>query len=123
MQGIDLRTPFASRLEKDRQVFAEEDHEGNVLWALRTDEEKLIVANPNNPRGLPERAYFDVASDPGETDPYTDADAEARLEEMARLQRLAAEGKAVAGEETEMTREDCERLRVIGYVEDCSHVK
>jgi arylsulfatase A-like enzyme/uncharacterized membrane protein YbhN (UPF0104 family) len=123
MQGIDLRTPFAARLEKDRQVFAEEDHEGNVLWALRTDEEKLIVANPNNPRGLPERAYYDVANDPGETDPYEDADAEARLEEMAKLQRLAAEGKAVAGEETEMTREDCERLRVIGYVEDCSHVK
>ncbi len=123
MQGIDLRTPFSARREKDRQVFAEEDHEGNVLWSLRTQDEKLIVANPNNPRGLPERAYYDVASDPGETDPFAEPDAEARLEEMAELHRLAAEGKAVEGEDAEMSYEDCERLRMIGYVEDCSHLK
>ncbi len=100
-----------------------DDHEGNVLWSLRTEDEKLIVANPHNPRGLPERAYYDVASDPGETDPFGEPDAEARLEEMAKLQRLAAEGKAVAGEDVEMSYEDCERLRMIGYVEDCSHLK
>jgi hypothetical protein len=123
MQGIDLRTPFTARREKDRQLFAEEDHEGNVLWSLRTEDEKLIVANPNNPRGLPERAYYDVAADPGETDAFAESDAEARLEEMARLQRLAAEGKAVAGEDAEMSYEDCERLRMIGYVEDCSHLR
>ncbi len=123
MQGVDLRGAYAERAEKDRQVFAEEDHEGNVLWALRTEDEKLIVANESNPRGLPPRAYYDVASDPGETDPFADADAEARLEEMARLQRLAAEGKAVEGGAAEMTRADCERLRVLGYVESCDDVK
>jgi arylsulfatase A-like enzyme/uncharacterized membrane protein YbhN (UPF0104 family) len=123
MQGIDLRSPFSTRLEKDRQVFSEEDHEGNVLWSLRTEDEKLIVANPRNPRGLPERAYFDISSDPGELDPYDDPDAEAHLEEMADLQRLAAEGKAVESTDVEMTYEDCERLRMIGYVEDCSHLK
>ena len=123
MQGVDLRTPFAGRLEKDQQVFSEEDHEGNVLWSLRTEDEKLIVANPNNPRGLPERAYFDVSADPLETDPYADPEAEARLEELAEFQRLAAEGNAVQGEDVEMDLTTCERLRAIGYVEDCSHLR
>lgn len=123
MQGIDLRTPFAARLEKDRQVFAEENHEGNVLWALRTEDEKLIVANPGNPRGLPAREYFDISGDPLERDPYSDPVAEARLEEFAELQRKAAEGEAVFGEEVEMTLEDCLRLKAIGYVEDCSNLR
>ena len=123
MQGIDLRSPYSARLEKDRQVFSEEDHEGNVLWSLRTEDEKLIVANPRNPRGLPERAYFDISNDPEELDPYDDPVAETHLEEMAELQRLAAEGKAVEATDVEMTYEDCERLRMIGYVEDCSHLK
>ena len=123
MQGIDLRSPYSTRLEKDRHVFSEEDHEGNVLWSLRTEEEKLIVANARNPRGLPEREFFDVSSDPGEMDPYEDPEAEARLEEMAELARLAAEGKAVESEDVEMTLGDCERLRMLGYVEDCSHLK
>ncbi|MBK7952091.1 MAG: sulfatase-like hydrolase/transferase [Deltaproteobacteria bacterium] len=123
MQGVDLRRPFTERAEKDRQVFSEEDHEGNVLWSLRTEEEKLIVANEHNPRGLPAREYFDLTNDPGETDPFSEPDAEARLEELARLQRLAAEGKAVTGGAAEMSREDCERLRVLGYVESCDGAK
>jgi arylsulfatase A-like enzyme/uncharacterized membrane protein YbhN (UPF0104 family) len=123
MQGIDLRSPYTTRLEKDRQVFAEEDHEGNVLWALRTEDEKLIVANPGNPRGLPEREYFDISGDPLELDPFEDPEAEARLEEYAELQRAAAEGKAVVSGEVEMTFDECERLRMLGYVEDCSHLR
>jgi len=123
MQGIDLRSPFASRLEKDQQVYSEEDHEGNVLWSLRTEDEKLIVANAHNPRGLPEREYFDVSGDPNETDPYSDPDAEARLEEFAELQRLAAAGEAVHGEDVEMDLETCQRLLALGYVDDCSHLR
>ena len=123
MQGIDLRTPFASRLEKDQQVFAEEDHEGNVLWALRTEDEKLIVANAGNPRKLPEREYFDISSDPLELDPYEDPEAEAHLEELAEFQRQAALGQAVQGEDVEMDLQTCQRLKAIGYVEDCSHLQ
>ncbi len=123
MQGIDLRRPFSTRLPKDREVYSEEDHEGNVLWSLRTEDEKLIVANPGNPRGLPEREYFDVSSDPLEQDPYSDPEAEERLEEMAELQRMAALGEAVESTDVEMTFGDCERLRMLGYVEDCGHLK
>ncbi len=123
MQGVDLRAPFASRLEKDQQVYSEEDHEGNILWSLRTENEKLIVANPNNPRGLAEREYFDVSSDPGERDPYSDPEAEAQLEELAELQRLAAAGQAVEGDDVEMDLETCQRLKALGYVDDCSHLQ
>ena len=97
--------------------------EGNVLWALRTEDEKLIVANANNPRGLPEREYFDVSGDPLELDPYEDPDAETRLEELAEFQRAAAQGEAVQGEDVEMDLATCQRLKAIGYVEDCSHLK
>jgi arylsulfatase A-like enzyme len=123
MQGIDLRVPFMARLEKDRHVFSEEDHEGNVLWSLRTEDEKLIVANAGNPRGLPERSFFDISQDPAEMDPYEDPEAEERLEEIAEFARLAAEGKAVESQDVEMTFADCERLRMLGYVEDCSHLE
>ena len=123
MQGVDLREPYSTRAEKDRQIFSEEDHEGNVLWSLRTEDEKLIVANPGNPRGLPEREYFDVSNDPDELDPLIEPDAAARLEEFADLQRRAAEGEAVAGGEVEMDFAQCERLRMLGYVEDCSHLE
>ena len=67
MQGIDLATPLAARAEKDRSLLAEEDHEGNVLRAVRTPEWKLIEANPGNPRGLPPEELFQVSADPGET--------------------------------------------------------
>lgn len=123
MQGIDLRKPFSTWPKNYRQVLSEEDHEGNVLWSLRTEDEKLVVANPGNPRGLAEREYFDVSGDPGELDAYSDPDAEQRLEAMAKRERLAAEGKAVESQEAEMSLADCERLRMLGYVEDCSHLR
>jgi hypothetical protein len=56
-------------------------------------------------------------------DPYEDPEAEERLEEIAELARLAAEGNAVESQDVEMTLADCERLRVLGYVEDCSHLE
>ncbi len=127
MQGVDLRSDAASRAPKDRQHFAEEDHEGNVLWSLRTDDMKLIVANPGNPRGLPERELFDVKGDPDERNPLDltqNHDAAEALAGHADLQRRAAEGEAVgdAGE-VEMTFEECEQLRMLGYIEDCSHIQ
>ena len=61
MQGVSLLDDPAGRKPKDLQHYAEEDHEGNVLWALRTKEMKLIRANPDNPRQLPEEELFDVA--------------------------------------------------------------
>jgi len=48
-------------------LFAEEALEGNVLTSLRVGAWKLIIANPGNPRGLPEVALYDLDSDPAES--------------------------------------------------------
>ena len=98
-------------------------YESKWLQLLDREDEKLIVANESNPRGLPAREYFDVSSDPQEQDPYEDPDAEARLEELAEFQRKAAQGEAVQGQDVEMDLQTCQRLKAIGYVEDCSHLQ
>ena len=126
MQGIDLRSNVGARSTKDRQLYAEEDHEGNVLWAIRTDDMKLIGANSGNPRGLPEQEMFAIARDPGELKPLDlgrhAGDAET-LTQHADLQRRAAEGEAVADAgEADMSFEECEQLRMLGYVDDCGHL-
>ncbi|MCZ6464829.1 MAG: sulfatase, partial [Proteobacteria bacterium] len=125
MQGTSLTVDPGSRSAKDREVYSEEDHEANVLWSLRTRDTKLIVANPGNPRGLPERAYFRVGEDPDETHNLagnSHAAAEQELERHADAHRSFAEGQAVAGSDVKMTLEECEQLRMLGYVEDCSHI-
>jgi arylsulfatase A-like enzyme/uncharacterized membrane protein YbhN (UPF0104 family) len=127
MQGVDLATPYSERHEKDREVFSEEDHEGNVLWSLRTRNMKLIEANEGNHRGLPTRELFDVVADPAETTNLLEQgydDAAQQLAQHAELQRRAAEGSAVeGGGEVEMTLAECEQLRMLGYVEDCSQIQ
>ncbi len=117
MQGTDL---VGGPLE--RVVFAEEDHEGNVLTAIRTREWKLIEANQGNPRGLPPVELFAIQRDPGETRNLdgTHGDVAARLREEAAAQRRFAESRAVgAGETAQLSREECEKLRVLGYVQEC----
>jgi arylsulfatase A-like enzyme len=126
MQGVSLYVGEADRAAKDRQHFAEEDHEGNVLFSL-TDEQmnKLIVANPGNHRKLPETSYFELSSDPHERHNLADAHAArvAQLRDLADLQRRAAAGEAVeSGGDVEMTLEECMQLMNLGYVENCDHL-
>lgn len=120
MQGIDLLTPTSQRDEKDRLHLAEEDHEGNVLRALRTENWKLIEANEGNPRGLPAHELFDVAQDPGETrnlhQQRTETASELRQkldagQEFARSQ--AIEGGAAA----ELSDSQREALKALGYIQ------
>ena len=127
MQGTDLRSPAASRTAKQREVYSEEDHEGNVLWSLRTETQKLIAANEGNPRGLATREFFAIDRDPGEEsplDPSNRAGEIGELEQHADLHLRGAEGEAVAGGgEAEMSYEECEQLRMLGYVDDCEGLK
>jgi arylsulfatase A-like enzyme/uncharacterized membrane protein YbhN (UPF0104 family) len=115
-QGTDLREPIAA----DRALFAEEDHEGNVLSAVQRGERKLIRANSGNPRGLPTVALFDVANDPGELANLAPAEAH----EVARLDSLLVEAAAVAAGQAVASSGDVqmddatrERLRALGYVQ------
>jgi len=123
MQGIDLAVLPATRLPGEQMVFAEEDHEGNVLRAVRTKTWKWIEANPDNPRGLAERELFRVETDPGETSNIA-AQEPGLAAEMSR-QAVAFEEAAKAGKIGEakaatISAEECEQLKQLGYVQDCA---
>jgi arylsulfatase A-like enzyme len=103
---------------RERVVYAEEDHEGNVLQAIRREGLKLIRANPGNPRGLADLELYDVAADPRETRNVLErehARAEGLLEEMVEL-GLAAQAHGATAQTADITPEECERLRALGYV-------
>jgi arylsulfatase A-like enzyme/uncharacterized membrane protein YbhN (UPF0104 family) len=122
MQGVDLTADLAARSERDRILFAEEDHEGNVLRAVRTGTWKWIEANAGNPRGLPEQALYDVARDPGETENES-ADPTSReiITELGRhleaQQKYADAHKVGGGEAATITAAEEEALRALGYIE------
>jgi arylsulfatase A-like enzyme len=122
MQGNDLSLDPNDRTARDLLLFAEEDHEGNVLRALRTLDWKLIEANQGNPRGLAPVELFAIADDPGENRDLLERHPEVaqRLLEQVEAERRFAERLAVESEETaRLSREECEKLRVLGYVSDC----
>jgi arylsulfatase A-like enzyme/uncharacterized membrane protein YbhN (UPF0104 family) len=106
---------------RERTVFAEEDHEGNVLQALRAGGWKLIRANAGNPRGLAETELYQVAVDPRErSDRANDEAVRARIL-LSELDESAAQAKsrAHATQQVKIERAECERLRALGYVEEC----
>jgi arylsulfatase A-like enzyme len=123
MQGIDLAVLPAARLPEERMVFSEEDHEGNVLRSVRTRTWKWIEANAGNPRGLAERELFRVETDPLERENV--AVREPGLAAEMSRQAVAFEAAARAGKVGEaraasISAEECEQLKQLGYVQDCS---
>jgi arylsulfatase A-like enzyme len=115
MIGRSLWSPS----EPPRFVFAEEDHEGNVLRSLQTLTDKLILANPDNPRGLPTTALFDLQKDPSERNNVADQSPETVAEMTGWLNQVEAlaQGKAVQSEAVDIDPEVEERLRSLGYIE------
>jgi arylsulfatase A-like enzyme len=116
VQGKDLMTASEA-------VFAEEDHEGNELRALRMrrgdSELKLIESNADNPRGLSPFELFRLDQDPGEMVDLSNQDAPllnlsaSRLDEHARRAQV---GKASAAA-VDVTKNAAavEKLRALGY--------
>jgi arylsulfatase A-like enzyme len=100
-------------------VYAEEDHEGNVIESIRTGEWKLIVANEGNPRGLAPVELYDLRTDPDERvnlaakEPDRVAELRRDLEAMAAASRASA----VKGTSSALDAADEERLRALGYLE------
>ncbi len=121
MQGLDLARDLSTRTAAERLVFAEEDHEGNVLRAVRSDDWKWIEANPGNPRGVPERELFDIVRDPGERSDLHGARPEiaAELRSHADTQQRLAETRAVRGGQTaELSDAELQALKDLGYVQE-----
>jgi arylsulfatase A-like enzyme len=116
-QGDDL----LAGVDRERVVYAEEDHEGNVLQALRTEGWKLIRANPDNPRGLAELELYRVAEDPAEQLDLAEIQPDRTQLLLGDLITLgfAAQSFAVPDQMAEIGDEECERLRALGYVEEC----
>jgi arylsulfatase A-like enzyme len=117
MQGDDL----LRGARRERVAFAEEDHEGNVLAAIRTRGWKLIRANDDNRRGLETVELYHVVEDPREETNRAELE-RARTADLLRdvegLSRLAS-SEARGSQMVEIGREECERLKALGYVDDC----
>lgn len=100
-------------------VYAEEDHEGNVLESVRTADWKLVTANEGNPRGLDTVALYDLRADPGELRNIAADNPEqvAKLKSDLEALRGMAGASAVSGETGEIDDAAAERLRALGYMD------
>jgi arylsulfatase A-like enzyme/uncharacterized membrane protein YbhN (UPF0104 family) len=120
MQGVDLVEKLDSRSEVERMVYAEEDHEGNVLRAVRTESWKWIQANEGNPRGLPSEALYHMGEDRAETENLAESTAWV-VQELARhadAQQILAEKQKVGDADTAvLSATEEQNLRDLGYVQ------
>jgi arylsulfatase A-like enzyme len=102
----------------NRVLFAEEDHQGCVLTAVRAGPWKLITANPGNPRDLPEVQLFDLSTDPAEKNDLSSSETDLRDELLRVLEAGPAAAPAPAGKEkVELDSATEEQLRSLGYTE------
>lgn len=100
-----------------RVLFAEEDHQGCKLVAVRAGPWKLILANPGNKRSLPEVQLFDLGADPGEQNDLKDAEADLRDELVNVAERGPGSAATPAPTKVELDAATQEQLRSLGYTE------
>ena len=105
-------------------VWALQDHQGNKLQAIRETtgkSRKLILANPNNPRGLQEQELYELALDPLETTSIEDQESvqalTQTLEDILGGREAAQEQLAAPKDEAPLSDEDRAALEAIGYME------
>lgn len=136
VQSIDLMPSVLARVGLERpegvqggsleegttRVYAEENHEGNILESVRElrdfEELKIITANPGNPRGLEPVELYRVADDRGEeTNVAADQQeiVQGLMSSMEEARTIAAEG-AVEGAESEMDEDTRCQLCCLGYM-------
>jgi len=99
-------------------TIAEVDHEGQTLTAIRVKTHKLIVSNPNNPRGLKPREFYDLDVDPQEQRPHSEPlTGEIDLEKTLRLVLKNAEQREVTIKQMPLDENQKNELRALGYVQ------
>jgi len=117
MQGVPA--PESARTP----VFAEEDHQGNVLTSIRYAgddgaEVKLIRANPTNPRGLEPLELYRPDRDPQEKENLAEQEPErlSRATEALDASEVAARQGAAEAVAGELTPEQKRVLQQLGYI-------
>ena len=126
---IDAPPPMPSRKElrdhRERIVLSEENFEGNVLSSVRADGYKYIRANEGNPRGLAPEEMYELEPDPGEQKNLVGKDGKRQTELSGLLkdQLQSAMSVKIEAQTAEITADDCERMRALGYIDgDCSEM-
>ncbi|MBN1483135.1 MAG: flippase-like domain-containing protein [Chloroflexia bacterium] len=111
-----------SETEAPTYVFAEEDHEGNIIHMVQQGEHKWIRANEGNPRGLPTQELFDLAADPHEQHNLVATESQAEQTELDDTMNtllesaiVKAAANRVAAEAGELDAATEEQLRNLGY--------
>jgi arylsulfatase A-like enzyme len=126
---IDSIPAVASRSElidhRERTVLSEENFEGNILSSVRSDGFKYIRANEGNPRGLETEELYDMEADPGEQDNQIGKNGrvQAQMSSLLRDELAAAMSVKIEAQQAEISADDCERMRALGYIDgDCSEM-
>jgi uncharacterized protein (TIRG00374 family) len=119
MQGVP--TPASARTP----IFAEEDHQGNVLTSIlfadgEGAEVKLIRANPGNPRGVEPLELYRLDEDPHELTNLAASDQPRRDKALEALEasEAAARQGAVAAQTGQLTPEQKRVLEQLGYMKN-----
>ena len=127
--SIDAPPPLPTREElsnhRERIVLSEENFEGNVLSSVRADGYKYIRANEGNPRGLATEEMYALEPDPGEQNNLVgkDGKTQTELSVLLKEQLQSAMNVKVEAQTAEITADDCERMRALGYIDgDCSEM-
>lgn len=106
--------------EAPATVFAEEDHQGNVLRALRGRTWKLIEANAGNPRGLAPVELYQMETDAKESKNLAADKPEVVKEQQAALEKASQGEHAVdiQRDQMEVDEESQRLLEKLGYTGD-----
>lgn len=115
MQGVNF---LATDSSTPGQAYAEEDHEHNVLHALREARWKLILTAPESPRTAPPVQLFDLSRDPHERENLADANPQVvdRLQRAIEDIQIRIRRDAYQEQTGEVDRATQERLKALGYV-------
>jgi arylsulfatase A-like enzyme len=117
MQGTSLL--HTKKEIEQAMIFSEENHENNIITALRTDKWKLILTKEGSPRMAAPVQLFDLQSDPEETQNLASTYPEVvnHLSAEIAARARAAQSSAYEAQQTEIDTATREKLKALGYVE------
>jgi arylsulfatase A-like enzyme len=118
LDGIDLASSWSGGTLPERVLFAEADHNNVVdgqsvlgirAMARRGDQKLLLDVDTGR------TSLFDLARDPGETEDLAGARADAVRELLGALERHRASGVAARGSGKELSPDESDLLKQLGY--------